>query len=247
MLSTSREACTPATISGTHNYSNTQAFTVLPGTHLLLGLESPCVGKVPCLGARQSIMQPSRGSNSQSITYKLHMLPLWHNTPPKAPQFITLVCISCSASSLPLNQTCHSHGLPIASLEFSYLPHLLSFQGPWEGGVSRCSLLIKQQATSRLHISFKVPDTSYLACDRTLPKGQLAVVPSTIVGWPFMKKNKVETVDGGALAEVQASLVHSLKHAGVALWHPRLGCLTWCCAWQNFAGFGFRKTAAYWC
>ena len=31
------------------NYSNTQAFTLLPDTHLLLGPESARVGKVPCL------------------------------------------------------------------------------------------------------------------------------------------------------------------------------------------------------
>ena len=36
---------------GARNYSNTQAFTVLPGTHLLLGRESARVSKVPWLGA----------------------------------------------------------------------------------------------------------------------------------------------------------------------------------------------------
>ena len=41
-------------IVGALNYSNTQAFTVLPGTHLLLGLENARVSKVPCLGAQIS-------------------------------------------------------------------------------------------------------------------------------------------------------------------------------------------------
>ena len=42
--------------------TNIQAFTVLPGTHLLLGGESARVSKVPCLGAhrrsRFSLAQP---------------------------------------------------------------------------------------------------------------------------------------------------------------------------------------------
>ena len=39
-FSIAREAYSSAAISGAQNYSNTQAFTVLPGTHLLLGRES---------------------------------------------------------------------------------------------------------------------------------------------------------------------------------------------------------------
>ena len=35
-----------------HGTIQTQAFTVLPGTHLLLGRESARVSKVPCLGAQ---------------------------------------------------------------------------------------------------------------------------------------------------------------------------------------------------
>ena len=47
---------------------NAQAFTVLPGTHLLLAQESASVGKEPCLGAqRQSIIQASRGSSPRSL------------------------------------------------------------------------------------------------------------------------------------------------------------------------------------
>ena len=36
-----------------HGTIQTQAFTVLPGTHLLLGRESARVSKVPCLGAQR--------------------------------------------------------------------------------------------------------------------------------------------------------------------------------------------------
>ena len=64
------------------NYSNTQAFTVLPGTHLLLGRESACVGKVPCLGAQPwSISWSSQGLNPWSLACKSHMLPLSHDAP----------------------------------------------------------------------------------------------------------------------------------------------------------------------
>ena len=45
----------PGCHSGAQNYSNTRAFTVLPGTHLLLGRESARVSKVPCLGAQRRI------------------------------------------------------------------------------------------------------------------------------------------------------------------------------------------------
>ena len=64
------------------NDSDTQAFTVLPGTHLLVGLASVRVGKVPCLAAKSwSIIQPSQGSNLRSLTCKSHMLPLNHDAP----------------------------------------------------------------------------------------------------------------------------------------------------------------------
>ena len=56
------------------------SFTVLPGTHLLLGRESARVGKVPCLGAqRRSIIQPSRGSNRRPLACKSRTLPLSHD------------------------------------------------------------------------------------------------------------------------------------------------------------------------
>ena len=42
----------PAAIFSTQYYSNTHAFTVPPGTQLLLGRESACVSKVPCLGVQ---------------------------------------------------------------------------------------------------------------------------------------------------------------------------------------------------
>ena len=45
-------------VFGTQNYSNTQAFTVSPGTHLLLGRENARVSKVSCLGKqRRSIIR----------------------------------------------------------------------------------------------------------------------------------------------------------------------------------------------
>ena len=60
-----------------------KAFTVLPGTHLLLGQESARVGIVPCLGAQcRTIIQPSRGSNPPSLTCRLCTLPLSHDAPP---------------------------------------------------------------------------------------------------------------------------------------------------------------------
>ena len=65
---------------GTELCSNTQAFTVLPGTHVLLGRESARVGNVPCLGAqRRSINEPSRGSNPRSLSCKSRTLSLSHN------------------------------------------------------------------------------------------------------------------------------------------------------------------------
>ena len=43
------------------NYSDTRAFPVLPGTHLLLGRESAHAGKVPCPGAQlHSTIKPSQ-------------------------------------------------------------------------------------------------------------------------------------------------------------------------------------------
>ena len=57
---------------------NTQVFTVLPGTHLLLGRESVRAGKVACLGAqRLSIIQPSRRSNPRSLACKSHILTVF--------------------------------------------------------------------------------------------------------------------------------------------------------------------------
>ena len=63
---------------GARNYSNTQAFTVLPGTHLLLGRESARVSKVPCLGAHamSEHIQRSRGSNPRSLACTSRTLPL---------------------------------------------------------------------------------------------------------------------------------------------------------------------------
>ena len=63
-------------------FKHTRAFTVLSGTHLLLGLASACMGKMPYLGAqRRNIIQPSQGSNLRSLTFKSHMLPLSHDAP----------------------------------------------------------------------------------------------------------------------------------------------------------------------
>ena len=81
-ISTPRGAYRPAAISGAQNYSNTQVFTVLPGTHLLLGGESGRVGKVPCLRAqRRSIIQPSRGPKTRSLACKSRTPPLSHDAP----------------------------------------------------------------------------------------------------------------------------------------------------------------------
>ena len=52
----SRGAYSPAATSGSQNYLDTQAYTVLPGTHLLLGRESARVDKVPCQGAQRQSM-----------------------------------------------------------------------------------------------------------------------------------------------------------------------------------------------
>ena len=82
------------TISGSRNYSNTQAFTVLPGraTHLLLGRENARADKVPSLGAhRQSIIQPSRGSNPRSLACKSCMPPLSHDAPPRIPDAVKAI------------------------------------------------------------------------------------------------------------------------------------------------------------
>ena len=83
-LTPTPEGAYSSATSSTQNYSNTQAFTVQPGTHLqlLLGWESAHVGKVPCLGAQhQSIIHPTPGLNPQSLTRKLCTLPLSHSTP----------------------------------------------------------------------------------------------------------------------------------------------------------------------
>ena len=72
-----------AAISSARNYSSTQAFTVLLGTHLLLGLVSACVGKVPCQGTQHlGVIQPSRRWNPRSLTCRSRTLPLSHYTPP---------------------------------------------------------------------------------------------------------------------------------------------------------------------
>ena len=82
VISTPRGAYSLAATFGAQNYSNTLAFTVLPGTHLFLGRQSARVGKVPCLGAqRRSIIQPNRGSNARSLACKSRTLPLSHDAP----------------------------------------------------------------------------------------------------------------------------------------------------------------------
>ena len=79
-LNSSASAHSPAAISGAKNYSNTQAFTLLPGTHTLLGRERARVGKEPSLGAqRGSIIHPSPGSKPRSLACKLRTLPLSHD------------------------------------------------------------------------------------------------------------------------------------------------------------------------
>ena len=45
---------------GGKNYSNTPAFPVLPGTHLLLDLENARVGKVSCLGSQSHNISSGR-------------------------------------------------------------------------------------------------------------------------------------------------------------------------------------------
>ena len=49
----------PCCHHGAGNYSNTQAFPVLPGTHLLMGRANACVDRVPCPRAHHhSTAQP---------------------------------------------------------------------------------------------------------------------------------------------------------------------------------------------
>ena len=57
-------------------FKHTEAFNIPPGTHLLPGWESGCVGKVPCLGApRLGTVQPNWFSNLRSLPCKSRTLP----------------------------------------------------------------------------------------------------------------------------------------------------------------------------
>ena len=90
----------------------TEAFTVLPGTHLLLGWESAHVGKVPCLGAqywRRDLIQPTWGLSSQSLACTSCTLPLSHDAPNSAQPEIEPVISHLYVVTLPL-----SHDAPQA-------------------------------------------------------------------------------------------------------------------------------------
>ena len=77
----SRGAYRPAAIFGARNYSSTQAFTVLSGTHSLLGRESARVSKVPCLGAhRRSIFSPA-GDRTRDLSLVRRARYHWATTP----------------------------------------------------------------------------------------------------------------------------------------------------------------------
>ena len=53
---------------GARNYSHSQAFTVLPGTHLLLGRESARVSKVPCLGTQRRSIFSAAGDQTGDLS-----------------------------------------------------------------------------------------------------------------------------------------------------------------------------------
>ena len=67
---------------GARNYSNTQAFTVLPGTHLLLGRESARVSKVPCLGAQRRSTFRAAGDRTRDLSLVRLARYHWATTPP---------------------------------------------------------------------------------------------------------------------------------------------------------------------
>ena len=51
-----------------HGTIQTQAFTVLPGTHLLLGQEYAPVSKVPCLGAQRRDTFSAAGHRTRDLS-----------------------------------------------------------------------------------------------------------------------------------------------------------------------------------
>ena len=53
---------------GARNYSNTQAFTVLPVTHSLLGQASARVSKVPCLRAQRRNIFSAAGDRTRDLS-----------------------------------------------------------------------------------------------------------------------------------------------------------------------------------
>ena len=91
---------------GARNYSNTQAFTVLPRTHLLLGQESARVSKVPCLGAqrRSTLSAAEDRTRNVSLVRRAHYhwatkppKESWHSSVARRPFGITAPSIFCQA------------------------------------------------------------------------------------------------------------------------------------------------------
>ena len=62
---------------------NTQAFTVLPGTHLLLGRESARVSKVPCLGAQRRSIFSAAEDRTRDLSLVSRARCHWATTPHK--------------------------------------------------------------------------------------------------------------------------------------------------------------------
>ena len=80
-ISTPWGAYSPAAIFSTQNYSNTQAFTVLPGTHLVLGRESARVSKVPSLEAQHQSIFSAAGDRTHDLSLH-HACYHWATTSP---------------------------------------------------------------------------------------------------------------------------------------------------------------------
>ena len=71
----------PGCHSGAQNYSNTQAFTVLPGIHLSLGQESARVSKVPCIGAQRRSIVSAAGDWTRDLSHVRRARYHWTTTP----------------------------------------------------------------------------------------------------------------------------------------------------------------------
>ena len=84
---------------GARNYSNSQAFTVLPGTHLLLGRESARVSKVPCLGAQRRSIFSAAGDRTGDLSLVRRAWYHWATTPHTRTFTFIIVTWLCKTSS----------------------------------------------------------------------------------------------------------------------------------------------------